>query len=137
MQKVQDTIKVNEVVIGTMKHIKDMTLLVIVMNRDGADEETYEEILQSEGTHTVCDATITVMKDSITIVKDSINLLISLSEANKYETLQDVIYAELLQFLNSVALLYDKNGNERYNDIIYSWYNYAVGMLALMQEEQA
>lgn len=137
MQKVQDTIKVNEIVIGTMKHIKDMTLLVIVMNRDGADEETYEEILQSEGTHTVCDATITVMKDSITIVKDSINLLISLSEANKYETLQDVIYAELLQFLNSVALLYDKNGNERYNDIIYSWYNYAVGMLALMQEEQA
>ena len=129
MQKVQDTIKVNEVVIGTMKHIKDMTLLVIVMNRDGADEETYEEILQSEGTHTVCDATITVMKDSITIVKDSINLLISLSEANKYETLQDVIYAELLQFLNSVALLYDKNGNERYNDIIYSWYNYAVGVM--------
>ena len=129
-------VKVKEVVVGTMTHIKDMTSLVIMLHRDNIYEEEYEALLATQGTTKYCDATVIVTSDTMTVTKDSINLMIPLSEANKYEVLQEVIYAELLQFLNSVALLYDKDGNERYNNVS-SWHNFAVNMLTEMQEEQA
>lgn len=129
-------VKVKEVAVGTMTHIKDMTSLVILLNKDNIYEEEYEALVATQGTTKFCDATVIVTSDTMTVNKDSINLMIPLSEANKYEVLQDVIYAELLQFLNSVALLYDKDGNQRYSGVS-SWHNFAVNMLALMQEGQA